>query len=199
MSVLGGMERLLGRTRLGKVLNSLTRLDRLTNFLLPYVAMTVVGVMAVYIYFRGSSVGFDVIMEAAGIALGILAVYFMYIKMGQEKSLQFFDGEDVLLKSSGEKTYLVIPSVGDADIPLEPIKANLYLTNLGIIAEKHDAGEATVFISLDGVKEYAAYQRGIRIRYVDPRYSFAEAMLYVDDRDAWIQKLNEIFRSSWPR
>jgi hypothetical protein len=199
MSVLSGMERLLGRRQRGKVLDSLNRLDKLTGFLLPYVAMTVVAVMALYVYFQGPSVGFGVFMEAAGIAGGILVVYFMYVKIGQEKTLQFFDGEEMLLKSTGNKTYLVITSVGDRDIPLEPIRANLYLTTLGITAERPDAGEAAVFIPLDGMKEYAAYQRGIRIRYVDPRYSWAEAMIYVDDRDAWMLKLNEIFRAGLPR
>jgi hypothetical protein len=197
MSVFSAVERLLGRTRMGKAIDSLTHADKWVSFLLPYVVMAVVVVMGLYIYFQGASAGFDVIMEAAGIAGGALAVYLMYTKMGQEKNLQFFDGEEIILKSSGDKTYLVITSVGDTDIPLEPIKATIYMTTLGIIAERPDAGEASVFIPIDGIKEYAAYQRGIRIRYVDPRYSFAEAMLYVEDRNAWMQKLNDAFRGNF--
>jgi hypothetical protein len=89
----------------------------------------------------------------------------------------------------------VVSSIGDEDFPFEPHRANIYLTNIGLLAESPGVGEAIVYVPLDKITEFAPYQNGIRIRYVDINIQFAEVVVYVEDRNAWIQTLANVLNA----
>jgi hypothetical protein len=168
---------------------SMPGLGPIFDKLLPYVIILVLGSLAVFVYLTGRSLTLDVITVVIGVAGGVIAAYFLNFRLSQEKKLEFHEGEEVILQSTDTKSHVVILSIGDEDFPFEPIKANIYLTNIGILAEPPDSGEVVVYVPLDKITEFAPHQNGIRIRYVDVNIQFAEVLLYVDDRDTWIQTL----------
>jgi hypothetical protein len=178
------------KAELSKVRHLLTNLDFLMSHLLPYIVILAIGGVAAYAYFYGGP-KFGSMLEMVGIALGIASVLFIYRQIDQEKSLQFFEGESVILKSESGKSFAMLTAIGDQDLPLEPIRANIYMTNLGILAEKPGTGEATLFIPVDRITDFSPHQQGIRIRFADVGHPYAEAMIFVDDRNAWMQKMWE--------
>ena len=155
----------------------------------PYIVILVLGAIGVYVYFMGRSLTLDVVTVLIGIAGGVIAAYFIHQSLEQERTLEFLGGEEVMLESKGHKSYVNILSIGDQDFPSEPISANIYLTNIGILCEPPGAGESDVYIPLDKITEFAPHQNGIRIRYIDVNIQFVEVLLYVDDRNKWIQTL----------
>ena len=163
--------------------------DTVIEKLLPYVVIVVVGSIAAAIYFLGSSLTIDAMIVLAGIAGGFLVSYFIYLSLSQEKTLEFAEGEEVILASTDPKTHVVLMSVGEHDFPLEPVKANIYLTNLGIICEPKGTGETAVFVPIEKITEFSPHQNGLRLRYVDVNIQYAEIVVYVDDRENWIQTI----------
>jgi hypothetical protein len=178
--------------RLRSLVGLTNRLDVLMGTLLPYLVMLIVGIFILYVYYMGSSLTLNLVMEFIGIIAGAVSVYYIYQSLGQEKNIQFFEGERLLLKSTTPNTYVVVTSLGDKDVPLNPIKSNIYLTNIGIIAEPPGTGEYAVYIPLDMITDYSMKQNGIRIRYHDTYHRFIEAMIFVDDKDAWIRSLSSM-------
>jgi len=175
--------------RLGKAVHTLTDMDHLMRLFLPYFVIFTAAAFILFVYYSGPSMTLDVIMSVVGVVAGVVVVYFIYRSLEQEKSLQFFEGEKVILTSTSPRTYAVITALGDKDISLQPIRANVYLTNMGIIAERPGTGEAALFIALDMINDFGPDGKGIRIRYADPQHPFAEAMIFVEERDRWLQTL----------
>jgi hypothetical protein len=157
--------------------------------LIPYVILVVLGGVAVYVYLEGGSLTLDAITVLTGVAGGAVAAYFIYKSLEQEKALEFHGEEEVILESKSSKSYVVVVSIGEQDFPFEPLRVNIYLTNIGILCEPPGSGESEVFIPLDKITEFAPHQNGIRVRYVDINIQYAEVLLYVDDKNRWIQTL----------
>jgi|GEM_PF-6786314 len=169
------------------------------SFALMLIALVAVG-LGYYFFFGedlfgpgtggvGPRFGIDLLLFAVAIISAFIGAYFIYIHIDQERNIQFFEGEDVVLTSTSDNNYADPLSFGDQDIPLEPIKANIYLTNVGILAERKGSGEAAVFIPHDMIREYSPYQNGIRIRYVDENMIFNEVLIIVDHREIWLQTM----------
>ncbi len=160
--------------------------DRMVGSVLGYMVIAaLVGVVVVF-YFLGSSSTMDVLLEVLGVAAGVVTVNFLWRSLNQERVLSFFDGEEVRLKSEGARTYIVMASVGDKDVALQPLKATLYLTSLGVVAEKPGSGESVMFIPLDRISDFGAKQGGINVRFIDVKHQYCEALLFVEDRDSWM-------------
>jgi len=79
--------------------------------------------------------------------------------------------------------------VGEQDFPFEPVRANIYLTNIGILCERPSSGESEVYVPLDKITGFEPHQNGVKVRYVDVNVQYAEVILYVDDPGRWIQTL----------
>jgi len=175
-----------------RVVALLTDIDRLMGSNVAYLVVFFLAVVVVYAYATNAFVRLDVALELVGIIAGIGAVFVIYKNIDQEKNIQFFQGEKVILESKTPKTYAMLAALGDVDLPPEPIRANIYLTNMGVLAERPGTGEAAIFIPLDRITDFGPEQAGIRIRYVDVRYPFAEALIFVDDRNRWMQELFDV-------
>jgi hypothetical protein len=165
------------------------RIDKAAGRLLPWGIIAGGALLAAVAYFAGPSLTLDVGTIILGVFAGLVAAYFIYRSLEQERTLTFFDGEEVRLTSSDTKTFMVIIAQGDKDLPLQPLRATLHLTNLGIIAEYPGAAEAAAFIPLDRIVDFDPHQGAIRVRFMDVKHQYAEALLYVDDRDLWMRTL----------
>ncbi|MFH1055258.1 MAG: hypothetical protein V1744_04090 [Candidatus Altiarchaeota archaeon] len=163
--------------------------DRLLGKMLPYLVLLVMALIALYLYSIGSSATLDMFMVAAGVGLGLASSYVIYHSISNERQVDFFEGEKVILRSTDPKSYVVLTSANDQEAPLKPVKSTIYLTNLGLLFEPPDSGRVIVFIALDTITEVAPYKNAIRIRYMDPVLSSAEVLIYVDNRDAWVQTI----------
>jgi hypothetical protein len=74
----------------------------------------------------------------------------------------------------------------------DPVKVDLYLTNLGIIGEIPDTGKLSFYISHDSILEYSPHEAGILIGYLDANSQFSESIIFVEDRNAWINSMYEL-------
>ena len=166
-------------------------MDLKTDFdkLIPYLLMLVLGAVGVYTYLNGRSMTLDTLTVLVGTAGGAVAAYFIYKSLEQEKTLELHPDERVILESKSPNSYVVVTSIGEQDFPFEPVRANIYLTSIGILCEPPGSGESDVYIPLDKITEFAPHQNGIRVRYVDVNIQFTEVILFVDDRDKWIQTI----------
>jgi len=169
--------------------------DRMVGGILSYMVVAALVAVVIVFYFLGSSSTIDVLMEVIGVAAGVVTVHFLWRSLNQERVLAFFDGEEVRLKSEGRRTYVVVTSVGDKDVSLQPLNATLYLTNIGVVAEKPGSGEVILFIPLDRISDFGPNQGGIKVRFVDARHQYSEALLFVDDRDAWVDGMGKAMQA----
>ncbi len=160
-------------------------LDRM----LPYMVLGILAGFVGLIYFMGSSLALEAIVVSGGVAGGSVMGYYIYKSLGQEKSLEFAEGEEVIMSSTSPGSYAVLLSVSDQDFPFDPVKANIYFTNLGIIAEPKGSGEVGIYVPLEQVTEFSAQDNGVRIRYLDVNLHTAEVLFYVENRDLWLQTL----------
>jgi hypothetical protein len=186
MENVGGFQGFLGRFAPHAV-----KLDGAVSKLLPYAVIAAVSFLVFIIWAQGVSALMSVFVEGAGVAGGVVAGYFIYLSLSQEKNIQFFEGERLILRDATGRAYVVLSAVGDKDVPFQPIRSTMYLTNLGIVAEAFGSGEVAAFVPLDMITEFSHYQGGIRVRYRDPKHAFLEVFLYVEDKTAWLQALND--------
>ena len=169
----------------------LTRADKTFGRMLPAAVALAVVAFGLVSYFGFARLGWDVIVEGVGIVLGLVAVLAIYESLEQERNIQFFEGENVILKSDTAKTYAVVATIGDHSVPLSPFKATIYLTNLGVLAEPTGSGEAAIFMPIDRITEFVPFREGIRVRYVDVKHMFVEVVIFVEDRGMWMQALED--------
>ncbi|MFH0862954.1 MAG: hypothetical protein V1875_08000 [Candidatus Altiarchaeota archaeon] len=174
----------------GRIEPHLPELDRLVSGALGYAALGSLVVLVALLYFAGSSLSVQLITMAVGVFGGLIGVYFLNRSFDQEKNLQFFEGEKIILESKTPGTYAVVAKLSDRDIPFEPIRSNIYLTNLGILAERQGTGEAALFIPLDMITDVSPSREGIRVGAVDPRNQNMEVVLYLENRDAWLREIS---------
>lgn len=141
-----------------------------------------------------SSITFvDIILVILGLGMGLFAAYILFHQFNQERSIHFFPGENMILKSTGPKSYVVIKNLGEHVFQEEHIKADIYLTNLGIIAEIPDTAKPLLFIPHDTVIEYQPHESGIIMHYLDHNNQLCESMIYVEDRNAWLNTLYSMY------
>ncbi|MBD3388603.1 MAG: hypothetical protein GF416_06000 [Candidatus Altiarchaeales archaeon] len=166
--------------------------DSIIGRALPYVAIAVLLLALSYAYLSGPSLKFEALALGFGVVAGIVSAYYIYLSISQEKTLELHEEEEIILRSASPSSHFVIVSIGEKDFPFSPTKAIIYLTNLGLMAETSNSGEASLFIPLDRISEFAIHQNGLRVRYMDVNLQFAEVMLYVDNPVAWLEKLAEV-------
>ena len=145
------------------------------------------------LYYFSSLTFFSVMVLIVGVVLGVFASYILFHSFTQEKTIKFFPGESLILKSSGPGSYVTIKHIGDKTFEDDPLKADLYLTTMGIIAERPDSGTAILYIPHDRVLEYTSYESGIMIRYMDVNYQFSESIIFVDNRNGWINAMGSLY------
>ncbi len=157
-------------------------------------ALILVVLAFVIFYSTLSASGFNIDILLVGIAVlaGLASTYFIYHSLQQEKKMQFFPEEQLIIASTSERTFATLLRVGDRTFPLDPIHANIYLTNIGISCEPKGSGEVAIFIPLDLISDFGLYQAGIMIRYADPQSPVNETYLLVDDKEHWMQTLYSI-------
>ena len=181
----------------GRIEPYLPRIDKLVGGALTYAAIGALAVLVGFLYLLGSSVSVQLIAIVFGVFGGLIAVHFLNRSLDQEKNVQFFEGENIILESKTPGTYAVVVRLGERDVPLEPIQCNTYLTSLGILAERQGTGEAALFIPLDMITDISPSREGIRVRAADPRYQNIEAAFYLQNRDVWLREIgNQIDKMS---
>jgi hypothetical protein len=159
--------------------------DRLMGLTVLAVMVGLVG----FIYLFGGVLGLDVIAVVVGIAGGLISVVALYGYFNQEKTLYFPEDEKVLLKSSGGGTHVVFVNIGEQYFPLNPIRADLYLTNIGVLAEPPGSGESILYIPHHRITDLVPYmENGLKVRYFDVNDQFSEVVLYLENRDRWHNK-----------
>jgi hypothetical protein len=169
----------------------LPAMDKIVGWTLTNALIAALAIFVIVLFFMGSNITVQFLVMGLSVIGGIAGAHFIYRSLEQEKRIQFFEGEQVLLESKSPSTYVVVVSLGDQDVPLEPFSANVYLTNLGILAERRNMGEMGLFIPLDMITNYAPHKNGIRIRTQDPRHGYMEALVFVDERDRWMSGIQE--------
>jgi hypothetical protein len=169
----------------------MSKFDKMVSGAMTYVVIAALAILVIILYLTGSSLSMKLITAAIGITGGLFGAYFINKSLDQEKNVQFFQGEQIILESKTPKTYAAISALGDQEVPLEAIKANIYLTNLGVLAERQGSGEATLFVPLDLMTDIAPYHQGLRIRAQDPRNQSIEVILYIEDRERWIREITD--------
>jgi len=155
-------------------------------------AVIVLSILFLLSYFSYATF-FDIILLIIGLGLGAFASYILFHSFTQERTIKFFPGEQLILKSSGPGSYVVMKHVDEKAYPPEPLKSDLYLTNMGIIAEAPDTGRSILFIPHDKVLDYAPYETGILIHYLGLNNQFSEARIYIEDRSAWINAIYALY------
>jgi len=162
----------------------------------PYFLILAVAIFILIISLLGSSYSVDFIMVAVGVAAGLISSYYLYRSMSQEKNIQLYEGETLILKSETPNTYFIMISIGDRDVPAEPIRSVIHLTSLGILAEPPGSGEVALFIPLDRIKDFRVQGSGLQVRYLDINNTFTEVSFFVDKLDVWVQTLANIFNAT---
>ena len=152
-------------------------IDKVANFI---VFGAILGFLAI-IYLFGSVMGLSTI----AVLLGTVGLYYNY---NQERSLFLPEGEEIIFKSTGN-SHLLFVSIGEQDFPMRPVRVDLYLTNIGVLAEPPNSGETILYVPHYRISEFIPYKdNGLRIRYFDINDQFAEVQIFLKDRDAWADK-----------
>jgi len=163
-----------------------------------FIYMLVIIVLSILMMFSlFSSVTFvDIILVVIGLGIGLFAAYVMFHQFSQERAIQFFPGENLILESRGPRSYVVIQYLGNVAFKEEYVKADIYLTNLGTMAEIPGTAKPVLFIPHDTVIEYQPHDSGIIMHYLDHNNQLCEARIYVEDRNAWMNALFSMYAGS---
>ncbi|MBU0762398.1 MAG: hypothetical protein KKD39_05180 [Candidatus Altiarchaeota archaeon] len=129
------------------------------------------------------------IMLVLSFVLAFVVSYFMLKSFGQERHVQFYAGEEIILKSISDKTYAALVSMGDQDVNIVPVHSNIYLTNMGLVVEPKGSGEIALFVPRDMIRDFRPHQNGISVRYIDIKGVYTEVLLIVDDRQAFLEEI----------
>ncbi|MFH1402810.1 MAG: hypothetical protein ABIH11_00900 [Candidatus Altiarchaeota archaeon] len=153
------------------------------------IMLALLACLVFFIYVFGSALDMGVIALIVGAFAGVLSIFGLYNYFNQEKKLYFPEQEKVLLTSSGNSSYVVFVSIGEQDFPLNPIRSDIYLTNIGVLAEPPSSGESILYIPHYRITELVPYRdNGITLRYFDVNDQFAEVILYLQDRNQWVDR-----------
>jgi len=158
-----------------------------------YILVVVAICFVLLISYFSSLTFINVLLLIIGTVLGVVASYSLMHSFEHEKTIKFFPGEELILKSSGNGSYVLFKHIGDKVFEYDPMKADIYLTNMGIIAEIPESGQMMLYIPHDRVIEYVTYEAGILVRYLDTANQFAESVIYVEDRSAWINSMQTMY------
>jgi len=143
---------------------------------------------------------FTAFLILLGTAAGVFAAYIMYQSFFErEQQMSFAPFEDVILQRKQPDRSLIIPQIigsGD-DTRYSPSEVNLYLTNIGIVAEQPGLGEPILYIPYIDIQEMQTINKMllkyIRIRYTDHTGILSEVLLYVGkDTDVWAQNIGHM-------
>lgn len=165
-----------------------------TSIIMIVFTIVVLGVSYINVFDvqESSTSGIEFMLSILAISSAAFGFFFLFKTFDQEKKIQFYDNENVLLTSTGDNNYVVLKSVGDRDVPLAPVSANIYLTNIGILCEKKGHGEAILYIPLDSVVNFSMHSNGLLFRYYVTNSQINEAVIFVDDKDEWINVLSSM-------
>jgi hypothetical protein len=171
---------------------------RLIKPLAPYALMAFGGALVLLAgYFEYLS-AFDTLMIFLGTVVGLASAYHLLHSFGQDRRMQFYEGEQVILTSSSTSTHAIITHVGDAEINLSPLRGTIYLTTLGIVVEPPDTGFVGMFIPLDQIQNFTRQNNGLLIRYYDLNRGITDSVLYVDNIQDWMLALTRLLSPPQP-
>ena len=167
------------------------------------VVMTLLAVILplVYIYSKeGRLDGIKATLIIGGVIGGIiLSVAIYYHSFQKEEHMSLYPGEEVILQRKYPNKSLVIPQDIDAINKMKesPIEVNLYLTNLGVMAEPPGTGEPILHIAINSIQEMQTINRVlikyIRVRYIDIDNRVSEVLLYLgEDTDRWAERIGKM-------
>ncbi len=137
----------------------------------------------------GFTITLDTVLVVLSFTIAIVVSYFMLKSFGQERHIQFFDGEEVILSSTSSGTYAQLMSVGDSDVHEAPLHSNIYLTNFGIVVEPKNTGDIMMFVPYDMIRHFRPHLNGILVRSIDIKGQFNETLFIVDDRQSWLEAI----------
>jgi hypothetical protein len=166
-----------------------------------YIAFVAVLAFMGYSYFKYGAIPVSTsIFLVVGVSVGVCVSYFIYNSFFErEREMTFEPDEQVILQRKYPDKSVIIPQIighGDA-AAMSPNEVNLYLTNMGIVAETPGSGEPVLYIPFGDIQEMQTINRlllkYIRIRYIDHNNLLAEVLLYVGkDTDRWAESIGRM-------
>jgi len=162
------------------------------------IAFLIAILFLAYIYWKAGVLRLGVsIPIIIGTCIGIVGSYVMYQSFVQrDRSMTFAPDEEVILQRRYPHKSVIIPQIiGHGDSPHNsPTNVNLYLTNIGVVAEPPGSGEPILYIAFSDMQEMQTVNRMllkyIRVRYIDIYGMAVEVLLYVgNETDVWAEQI----------
>jgi hypothetical protein len=115
---------------------------RYLNYIFAFVVLSGI-LLSSYTFFFNRSLFTTSVAVFTGLTLGVIVAYYYYASFSAEdKQLLLGPDEQVLLELSGGKSYISVPSMQGGYLGENPpIKANLFLTNKGLLVEPLEVQE----------------------------------------------------------
>jgi hypothetical protein len=167
------------------------------NYIIALVLVFIAGLVLLAAWLQWAI--FDFILLAVGIIGGLFISYIMYHSFNIQHEVFLTEGEEIVLDSSGSKSYVMLRRVGE-DTPQTVVSVDLYLTNLGILAEDRVRHELVIYIPLDRIVKADIEGKGFKIDFFD-EYSgqLSQVLLNVGRGfDQWASALYDYLSSRQP-
>ncbi len=175
---------------------------------LAMVAFAIIAVIAAAILYTlfiagTSTFAVDALIVFGGALLGVVgAVYFLGSVSEEDVGIEFAEGEEVLLstKDTDAKAFLSFPREEDGFVGEEaPMAVDLYLTNLGILAEPTESGIRLAYVLYERISEIRLQEKFgrpyIRLKYYPDDAHLDEVLLFLGDRTKrWYEAVLELLQ-----
>lgn len=163
------------------------------------VAIGCVVVVLITLIFGGQSTIINAMLILLGVLVGVFVSYHMLAMVSEERQLEFYPQEKVILEANEKGKVYVVPQTPDGDFSpdMPGMEVSMYLLNTGILAVPPDSGEAVLFIPLPRIIQFTTeekfFSKHLRVHYIDMADQANEVLLFLGKHvDEWSQKLNEI-------
>ena len=157
--------------------------------------------MAYYIMSGDTDMLWRSMLVLLGIVIAIVISYSMYYSFTQsEKNIIFGPDERLILQRKSPEKSTIIPQLPDGGFSpdLPPVEVNLYLTNIGILAENPPgSGQSILFVPHDRIMQMQVvtkmFAKFVRVQYLDETGNVTEVLLHVGkDAEKWASKIGRI-------
>ncbi|MBD3262098.1 MAG: hypothetical protein GF334_10615 [Candidatus Altiarchaeales archaeon] len=169
-----------------------------TNYLL---ISAVAGLALLVVFFSWYSIPyFDFILVFLGVAGGLIASYILYHYFTSEKKIPLAEGEEILIDATHGRDHLLLSFTGEESTPQQVISADLYLTNLGVLASDPLTEQTMLYIPLDRIHQADIVEGGLKLSFMAETGDWGEAVLYPQTGfDFWAQKIHESLTQTNPQ
>ena len=165
------------------------------NYILVFSILLVAGIVLAAAYLQWFV--FDFMLVAIGVGGGLVISYLLFHSFNQQNHVILAEGEEVLIDSSGCGAHIMVRRIGEEN-PQSVLEADLYLTNIGIIAQDPRMHELILYIPLDTIAKADLEGKGIKINYFDEYHNeVAQIVLMVGkSHDEWVRNIVAYLREN---